>query len=254
VRRPIGYPEEPPSPKPIVTFPHPPSSPSWHRRRLLAWWAGVPLCAAAQPRRPAVNLLLSWEVVEAPAVAVAPPTGGGWTVSTQGMAGAQPGVVLRNPATDRPAGVQRLRVVNGSQATVRLGRPVQVVWAEGLRTPDGDVGLLRQAWSEAVTALTVRPAWPGGQSPVALAVSAVWPQGREAGEMAPMARLGGPELRDRPPAHAQVETQLLLPMGEWVTLADLGPAATSTAPGELSTRALARRSGTVLRVKVEAPR
>ncbi|UUX96345.1 hypothetical protein [Aquabacterium sp. J223] len=239
-----------------MTFPRPPFPPPWHRRRLIAWLgvAGLSLPAVAQPRLPAVNLLLSWEVVEGQAAAAGLSTGGGWAVSTQGMAGAQPGAVLRSAPTDRSAGVQRLRVVNGGQATARLGRPVQVVWAEGLRTPDGDVGVLRQAWTEAVTALTLRPVWPGGQAPVALSVSAVLPQGRETGEMASMARLGGPERRDRPPAHAQVETQLLLPMGEWVTLADLGPAPVHTAPGELSTRSVARRAGPVLRVKVEAQR
>ena len=103
--------------------------------------------------------------------------------------------------------VQRVLVLNGGRATLRLAQGVAVDDTEVWWTPWGPGAVVRSQWVELVNGMEVRPQWPGGDAPVTLEIAA-----QSAG------RVTHNPVQSLPP-QATVLTTVQLPLGEWVEVA-----------------------------------
>jgi len=191
------------------------------RRELLfaALWLGV---ARAEKPLPAGDLLVELREVDA-----APSSG--WSARS-GDAGA---------ARQRP--VQQVRVANGAKASVNVGvtRPLQTWQAApaallptSIAPPLSPPGAPAKAppppapgqampmaapdlqWLEAGQQLTVTVRWPGGREPASVVLSA------KASRFDPTVAPGSAEPPQR--SDNKLETTVLAPLGQWVTLAASG--------------------------------
>jgi len=209
-------------------------------RRGLPWLAGLGMAllaaaAAAQTAKgPQRNLLveLRWaELQEASGRSAA--AGGGVVVGTGGAVDAHGSAVVRSGRRDEQTrALQRLTVLNGASAGVRLGEAVPLQWLDVALTPAGPVGVLRQGWVETGSSFQVRPQWAGGSAPVQVDIA------HQAGGM---------------PQREGVFTTLQLPLGEWVTVAQSGESRQHEARGTLSSRDAERRTRRLLQMRVSAP-
>jgi hypothetical protein len=102
---------------------------------------------------------------------------------------------------------QRVLVLNGGRATLRLAQGLQVDDTEVWWTPWGPGAAVRSQWVELVNGMDVQPRWPGGDAPVLLEIAA-----QSAGRATPNS---GQPL----PPQANMFTTVQVPMGEWVEVA-----------------------------------
>jgi hypothetical protein len=194
---------------------------------------------AQDARLPQRNLLVELRWTEAHEHSVDGASArGGITVGTAGNVDARGSVVVRSARGDAQAqAVQRLTVLNGGHAGVRLAEAVPLQWVEIASTPRGNAGVVHQAWVQTGSSFEVAPRWPGGNAPVMVEVShgssgvaaASAPQGEEA------------------------FTTLRVPMNEWVTVAQDGEAAVHRAEGTVSSRDAERRTHRLLQMRISAP-
>ena len=103
---------------------------------------------------------------------------------------------------------QRVLVLNGGRATLRLAQGLPVASTEVWWTPWGPGAVVRSQWVELVNGMEVRPQWPGGDAPVTLEIAA-----QSAGRATPQPP--GQAL----PEQAAVLTTVQAPLGEWVEVA-----------------------------------
>ncbi len=209
-------------------------------RRNLLLWAGLgaallSTAAVAQTAKgPQRNLLveLRWaELQESSGRSAA--VGGGVVVGTGGAVDAHGSAVVRSGRRDEQTRtLQRITVLNGGSAGVRLGEAVPLQWLDVALTPAGPVGVLRQGWVETGSSFQVRPQWPGGEAPVQVEIAH---------------QAGGTPQREG------VFTTLQLPLGEWVTVAQSGESQRSESGGPLSSRDAERRTRRLLQMRVSAP-
>ncbi|HEY6134733.1 MAG TPA: hypothetical protein VIW70_12195 [Rubrivivax sp.] len=129
--------------------------------------------------------------------------------------------------------LQQVLVLNGGTAQVRLSQAVPLQWVEAVQGPRGGaVAALRQTWVEAATGVVLRPRWPGGAAPVELEVDAEVSTGAQ---------------------QAVTGTQVLVPLGEWFTVARSDTQSQTVQHGTLSTREVARSRQRALQVRVSLP-
>lgn len=203
------------------------------RRTLVLLAAAMPALSALPVRAapPAVALHVEWRWVDAqqpPSVADAAADGSRVT-STAGSFDTRPGVTQRSaPADEAP--VQRLRVMNGERASLRLAEhealPQLTLW----RGPKGDHGAVSFVDAVRVQSFSVRPQWPGGRAPVTLEIEAA------SGDAA---------------APSRWTTTLAVPLGLWATVASVGNGAAGPAQaGVVSTRDVTPAHNRELQVRV----
>jgi hypothetical protein len=129
--------------------------------------------------------------------------------------------------------LQQVLVLNGGTAQVRLAQAVPLQWVEAVQGPRGGaVAVLRQTWVEAATGVVLRPRWPGGGAPVELEVSAEVSTGLQ---------------------QAVTGTRVLVPLGEWFTVARSDTQSQASQRGTLSTHDVARSQQRELQVRVSLP-
>lgn len=187
------------------------------RRRALAL-AGAALCGlrAAHAAPPLRNLSVEMRVSEASLAAKRGAQGSVTIGSRGGPADARGSVVVQaGSARQALEATQRVLVLNGGRATLRVTQGVPVEDTEIWWTPWGPGAALRSQWVELSNGFEVRPLWPGGDAPVTLEVSAQ----RSAPGPAASARMPG--SRDALPPQWTLMTTVLAPLGEWVTVAEL---------------------------------
>ena len=131
---------------------------------------------------------------------------------TIGSRGGQPKVggsvtVQSGSSRQMSDSTQRVLVLNGGRATLRLAQGLQVDDTEVWWTPWGPGAAVRSQWVELVNGMEVQPRWPGGDAPVTLEIAA-----QSAGRATPNS---GQPL----PPQASVFTTVQVPMGEWVEVA-----------------------------------
>ena len=159
--------------------------------------------AGAHAALPAVNLQLQWRWVEVEPVPDERPAFPGVVVGTASPQGARGGQTWRVSVDDGgPELLQQLVLRNGGRARLRLAETEPVAWLEMAVLPQGRAAALRQRWVQRVSAMAVRASWPGGLRSVDVELQV------ESGETA----IGSPLQR-------QLATQLLVPPGQWVTVA-----------------------------------
>ena len=172
-------------------------------------------------------------------------------------------VAARSPAGSVRAGtdshrndsVQRVLVLNGGRATVRLSQWLPLRSAEWVWAGRGSGAGSSTVWVDIGQGLSVRPAWPGGNQPVRAEVAV---------ESTARDDTRGAVDRQRPAGadaslpRLSVSTELALPLGEWVTVAQLFDDSDGTARGSVaggsgggvvsSTRTLRREQTVQLRI------
>lgn len=216
--------------------------------------AGLLLCVLpawavqAQPGLPLRNLMI--EVRQVDAVSQTLGAGGGSAARVVGSvstANAPAGAVVYRTLPESGASTatwaqQRVTVLNGQSASLRLTQAMLLQWMQVAWQSDGTVALLPGAmWAEAVNGFSVRPHWPGPGQAVRLDLtvsSSTLPVDPTSGQ-----------------AGTQLHTTLVVPLGEWTTLAatvddrrDLPPAT-----GTIDSRDAEARRRTLVQVRVTAP-
>jgi hypothetical protein len=164
---------------------------------------------------------------------------GSVSIGTGGVASGDAQVTLRASGREAEGEVlQQVLVLNGGSARVRLSQAVPLQWVEGLQGPRGRAGVLRQSWVEVATGVVLRPRWPGADALVELEVLAETPVAASEGSAA---------------ARETIGTQVLVPLGEWVTLARSGTQQELRERGTVSTRDVERSSQRELQVRISRP-
>lgn len=148
--------------------------------------------------------------------------------------------VVRSGSTAQASdAVQRVLVLNGGRATLRLaqGLPlndVEVVW-----TPWGPGAALRTQWVELVNGMEVRPLWPGGDAPVTLEIAA------QAAGRAAVPNFGQPL-----PPQSTLFTTVQVPLGEWVEVGRLQGRQSTVSSGGFGAATTSRERSLQLRVSL----
>lgn len=170
---------------------------------------------------------------------------------------ASSGLVLRSqpPQEDEPE-IQKVFVLNGERAFLKLDRQTPFQWVKSAVTQSssrsgaaGDVGSqeargVEQAlqWMQSARGLSVQVRWPGGRQAAALDIHV-----ETAGEDV----RAGQNLPGQSRSH--FATTVLVPLGEWSTLAVTGTRVAPEQAGVYSTRALESGAVKLLQVRVLAP-
>ena len=216
--------------------------------------AGLLLCVMpawavqAQPGLPLRNLAVELRQVEAVSQTLGP--GGGSAprvVGSVSSANAPAGAVVYRTLPESGASTaawaqQRVTVLNGQPASLRLTQAMLLQWMQVAWQSDGTVALLPGAvWAEAVHGFSVRPHWPGPGQPVRLdlgVTSSTLPVDPTSGQ-----------------AGTQLHTTLVVPLGEWSTLAATVDERRElrSAPGVVDSRDAEARRRTLVQVRVTAP-
>lgn len=207
----------------------------WMAAAGLALLAG-PLAAAP----PAVNLHVQWRWVEGsnPPAAAQTLAAGGVVLATSGSRDARGAVSWRTRQDDaQREAVQQLWLRNGGRASVRLATLEPIGWLEMAHTPRGERAVLRYRWIESVTGLALRATWPGGERSVEVELAAETGHGDAA--------LGAP-------GHAATVTQLLVPRGQWVTVARSAAAPQGGTAAQAAARGRPQRGTTATRDLAQA--
>lgn len=174
---------------------------------LIAALLCVGLVQAAPPQR---NLSVEMRVSDDQADAQRDAQGSVTVGSGGGRVNAGGSVVVRAGSSRQASdATQRVLVLNGGRATLRLAQGMTVDNTEVWWTPWGPGAAVRSQWVELVNGMEVQPRWPGSDAPVLLEISA-----QSAGRATPQSGQPLPPL-------ASVFTTVQVPMGEWVEVARL---------------------------------
>lgn len=149
--------------------------------------------------------------------------------------------VVRSGATAQAGdATQRVLVLNGGRATLRLAQGLPLSDVEVVWTPWGPAAALRTQWVELVNGMEVRPLWPGGDAPVTLEIAA-----QSAG------RATVPSAGQPLPPQSTLFTTVQLPLGEWVEVAQLQARQSTVSSGGFGASTSARQRS--LQVRVSMP-
>jgi hypothetical protein len=140
---------------------------------------------------------------------------------------------------------QRVLVLNGGRATLRLAQGLPLESTEVWWTPWGPGAVVRSQWVELVNGMEVRPLWPGGDAAVTVELAAQ-----------SVARNTGRATAQPPgqalPEQAAVLTTVQVPLGEWVEVARVGArsAGSSMSSGGFGAATASREHSLQLRVSL----
>ena len=210
-------------------------------RRRLFLAAGSTCIGLAQAAPPQRNLSVEMRVSDDQADAQRDAQGS-VTIGSRGGRANVGGSVTVQSGSSRLAtdSTQRVLVLNGGRATLRLAQGLQVDDTEVWWTPWGPGAAVRSQWVELVNGMEVQPRWPGGDAPVTLEIAA-----QSAGRATPNS---GQPL----PPQASVFTTVQVPMGEWVEVARLqGRQSTVSSGGGFGASTSSRQRS--LQVRVSLP-
>jgi hypothetical protein len=208
----------------------------------IAWWlsalllCGAPVWAAPPQRNLSVEMRVGDEQADAQRDAQGSVTVG----SRGGRVDARGAVVLGSSSTRQGLeATQRVLVLNGGRATLRLAQGLLVDDTEVWWTPWGPGAAVRSQWVELVNGMEVQPRWPGGDAPVLLEIAAQ------------SASRATPNSGQPLPPQANLFTTVQVPLGTWVEVARLqGRQATVSGGGFGAATSSRQRS---LQVRVSLP-
>ncbi|MBV8036230.1 hypothetical protein [Roseateles sp.] len=195
----------------------------------------LPLSAAAAP--PAVTLVveLRWVDSNVAGAALAGVRDGAVVVGTAGAVSPRGPAVVTSTATAAPAVVQRLLVLNGQRASLRLAAREPLQWVDAVVELDPSAGPAsaprrlyaspRQGERRTAQSFTVTPSWPGGRAPVRVAFDV------DTGDEA-------------------FQSTLDLPLQRWQPVARSGGGASPAARGTVSSRDAAGQPERELQLRV----
>jgi hypothetical protein len=181
------------------------------RRRLVLSLAALPLPVFAAPPLPQRNLLVEMRVSDDGSDARRD-AGAAATVrvDSSGRIQGRGTTTVRSASTTQSTdAVQRVLVLNGGRASLRLAQGLAVDDTEVVWTPWGPGAAVRSLWIELVNGMDVAPRWPGGRAPVTLDIAA-----QSSGRAT---QNSGLPL----PPQLSAFTTVQLPLDEWVEVAQL---------------------------------
>ena len=190
---------------------------------------------AAGPPLPQINLNVEARISEQSVTErQAAGATGGVVIDSRGATSVQGGVTLRAGSSEAASQqVQRVLVLNGGRATLRLSTltplpTLELVWSGRTTGAAGQV-----SWVDVGSGLTVRPSWPGGQAPVRVEVEIESGNDRRTDRGFQSGNQGDKQSSIQSGVETtRVQTELSLPLGVWVTVADVSEAAsTGTSAG-----------------------
>jgi hypothetical protein len=198
---------------------------------------GTAVAAGPLPLR---NLVVEMRVVEGVAATERGAAGGASvSIGSRGRVDGNAAVVVQGRTQNQQQDLQqRVLVLNGSRATLRLARGQLVDDTEVAWTPWGPAAAVRSQWVELVNGMDVWPRWPGGNAPVTLEIAA---------QSAGRATLNAGQL---PPPQLTSLTTVQAPLGEWVEVAQLQRRQATVTSGFGASTASGQRS---LQVRVSLP-
>jgi hypothetical protein len=181
------------------------------RRRLILSLAALPLSLFAALPLPQRNLVVEMRVSDDSSDArrdasVAATV----SIDSSGRVQGRGTTTVRSVGTTQGTNaVQRVLVLNGGRASLRLAQGLTVDDTEVVWTPWGPGAAVRSQWIELVNGMDVSPRWPGGSAPVTLEIGA-----QSSGRAT---QNSGQPL----PPQLSVFTTVQLPLDEWVEVAQL---------------------------------
>ncbi len=214
------------------------------RRRALcvaaAAWLGLAAALAAPPlpqRNLSVEMRISDESLDTRRDAAA---GASVTIGSTGRVDAAGGASVRSRSQQQGLdAVQRVLVLNGGRASLRLAQGLTVDDTEVFWTPWGPGAAVRSQWIELVNGMQVAPRWPGGEAPVTLEIAA-----QSAGRAT---QNSGQAL----PPQLSTFTTVQVPLDEWVEVAQLQSRQASVSRSGFSAATASRQRS--LQVRVSLP-
>lgn len=217
----------------------------------------LPFLARAQApaRLPLRNLLVELRHGEASQLRS---SGGGVesgavVVGPNGEVRARGGVTVEARGRDDARGsTQQVTVLNGGQASLRVGLAVPMQWLQWGWTPDGPVLVGGGQYVETGSGFVVQPRWTGGDEPVTVELRTEGSARASAGVPSRYAPDGQP-LPDGAVRQAGVLTTVQVRLGEWITVASSGDTQALRKRGLLSTRDIEREQRLLLQMRVTAP-
>jgi hypothetical protein len=214
------------------------------RRRALCSAAVALLAAAAvhaAPPLPLRNLSVEMRISDDSSDSRRDATAGATvSIGSAGRVDAAGTATVRSSSQQQGLGaVQRVLVLNGGRASLRLAQGVTVDDTEVFWTPWGPGAAVRSQWVELVNGMEVAPRWPGGDAPVTLEIAA-----QSAGR-AP--QNSGQAL----PQQLSTFTTMQVPLGEWVEVAQLQSRQSSVSRSGFSAATSSRQRS--LQVRVSLP-
>lgn len=228
---------------------------------LLAWTALT--ASAAEPRQRNLWVEMRWVESSVSGAALAGVSEGAVVVGTAGSVSPRGQIVLSTQRRDEAAQqIQRVLVLNGGTASVQLSEQTPVQWldygvqleagAAGGRVEPGGNGTLagakvlalpRTGWVERSSGFTVSPQWPGGQQPVRVTLTAL--------SSSPSAGAVGRGEAAGQGRQAQFQSTVMVPLGEWLTVARSGAELQRAERGVTSSRDAETRNLRELQIRVE---
>ncbi len=198
--------------------------------------------ALAAPPLPQRNLVVEMRVVDDSQAAR---QSGQVTVGSSGRGQVSGAVTLRAGSTQQGSEMQqRVLVLNGARATLRLSQGVLVDDTEVAWTPWGPAAAVRSQWVELVNGIEVAPRWSGGGAPVTVELSA---QRALSGLQTQAQNQPG---RQAVPAQWTLLSTVQVPLGEWLDVAQIGQRRDAVASGFGAATASRQRS---LQLRVSLP-
>ncbi len=211
-------------------------------------WLGLAGAAVAQTAGaglPMRNLLVELRQTDEASASgqAAGVSGGAVVIGSDGQVSGNVGIGAQARSRDATRdSVQQLRVLNGGQGSMHLGRSTPLQFLHVVWTPHGAQVMPATHWTDTGRGFAVRPRWPGGSAPVTVELSA------ESGALG--ASTGGAGAT----AHRQtLLTTVQLPLGEWVTIASTDTSASDRRSGTFGSNDAERRRRQVVQMRVTAP-
>lgn len=207
------------------------------KRRLLLLLTLAPLLAAGAP--PAVHLVIEWRWVESnlPPAAQAGVRDGAVVVGTAGSVSPRgPGTVISTAPAAPQQPAQRLIVLNGQHAGLRLTTREPLQWVDPVVELDPSArpasaarriyASPRQGERRTTQGIALTPTWPGGRAPVRVEFAIDDPDGNE------------------------VQSTVQVPLERWQTVARSGGGMPAAPRGTLSSRDAAGQPERELQLRV----
>jgi len=162
------------------------------------------------------------------------------SIGSTGRVDASGAATVRSSSQQQGLGaVQRVLVLNGGRASLRLAQGMVVDDTEVVWTPWGPGAAVRSQWVELVNGMEVSPRWPGGDAPVLLEIAA---QSAGLATQNPGRAL---------PPQLSAFTTVQVPLGEWVDVAQLHSRQSSVSRSGFSAATASRQRS--LQVRVSLP-
>jgi hypothetical protein len=217
---------------------------------LLALLGAAPGAASG----PAQNLWVEvrWVDSAVSGAVVAGVSTGATVVGTAGSISSRGGAGISTQRRDEQQ-VQRLLVLNGHQASVRMTEQTPVQWLDfGVQFDTGSANpgaganrgwaVPRNGVTEQTQGFSVTPHWPGGQQPVRVELRA---EGSGGGSGA------GAVVQAQSQSQAEVLSTVSVALGQWLTVARSGAAMQRQERGVISSRSAEAQTARELQLRVD---